>query len=918
MKASIARALHALVLLCGLLVAGAARADDPLPVPAGADCFEVPTGAIVRFGPALLPPLPQDFFGPGSEPFFGPVILQGGNLIGPDLVLERQVEFPIVPLGAVDPVPIQLVELQLRSVEPIIINDGSAWDVQVGLSGPTPGQLHVRAADADGGQLELDFAVQPVFTFTRTEPPFDQRVFDTGLEGVLPIPLLTTVAAPWTTEDAGDPCSVDGFAPGVFHDRNQDTVCAVPLALSAADDQTMQLFAVAPAVLPCAPPPNGFCGDATPIVGDTRVPFNTVFAPADGPGPLIRGPNVWFVYTADAGGLVRIDTCGSDFNTRLAVYDAPPCGGDQAPIATSDNAPDCDRDARVHVPVSAGQSLWIEVGGQHNLRGIGWLTVTQTFDVCDTSHPQRGPLRFDDDNDGSVDLHDVAALQRCFTGGDTPGGAHCETTFDTNRDRDIDATDALLAAASQRGPKPIAGGGGIMSAVCPAPRATLQAPAPGFAWQPCPEPDARYRLSVYRVPPGFAPADIVAHFEPEFTVDDLTQPWTPFPDSAAPLLPGQRYAWTVDAYDANDPSVQYCGNDEINVADVEVSLTDESIEELLDHLEKIRKELDDEIDDLEDNDLVKEIRLIELLGAILGGQQTLPNAAWEGLENFINCDDDALDSLDAKNLDTALKALQALIKLIIEANENLSAAQVAVLEGLHGQIEKVREGVEDLSTIKGFTSPDFDVWKYIQDKVKEGLTEAAKALAEKAIAKVAGKKAAGPIVSIALDLWNFGDALFGLSNLADLRRAWNLIMLEIIKQGGGGDLALPAGLAEYPGHVFTFEKDEDAKATWTISPVLRCWRPAEDGAAGEGSWEDCTARFDSATGPTSKTFKTEDMTAEMKGDEKTGKCRFDFTIHFDADCEGPCYFGVQVKIVRPDDSVTEFIVLLGVKPAPAD
>ncbi len=910
----------ALAIVIVLLAGMNAQADPPVIVLPGPDCFDVAQGGVWEFGTTDVPPIPPDFFGPGSLPFVGPVPVQGGNFSGPDVVVSRLSDIVVDPNEPGVMAPIQIEQLDLRSVDPIEIPGQGQWDVQITLAGPTPGQLQAVIEDAHGGQLQFDFGVQPIYIFTRLGPPFDELIYDPGLEGIPPFPLITVSEVPWTTHDPNDQCAVDSFANGVFFDRNAGTSCAVPVCVSTPDSPAVQLCMDAYAVPPCTPPTNDDCANAALIADEETLPFNTLFATVDGSGAFISGRNVWFQYAAAVDGLARIETCGSAYNTKLAVYDGAGCDPNAEPVATDDNYPECGLGSLVHVPVVAGQTLWIEVGGKHNLAGIGWLSVTMLFDVCDTSNSRRRGLNFDHNHDGGRDLGDLAQLQRCYEGENVPADEHCEAAFNTDYDLDLDFFDVDLMLAAMDGPVHPLPPAGPLVPICPLPGRTTNAAIPGFAWGPCPEPDALYRLSMWRVPDGFSTNDIVEFFDPDWTIEDLTEPQTPFPDNAAPLLPGEQYAWTIEAYDANDPGVFYCGGDEeINILEDDEALDGESIAELLDHLEKIRKELNDEIDDLEDNDLVKEVRLIELLGTLLTGEQSLGGAAWQGLVDFINCNNAALDSLDATKLDTALKSLQALLKLIIDANDDLSPAKKAVLEGLHAQIQRVRDGLDDLSTIKQFTSPDFDVWKYIQDQIKEGLTEAAKVLAEKAIAKIAGKKAAGPIVSIVLDLWNFGDSLFGLSSVSDLRQAWNIIMLKIIEKMSTTNLAIPEGTTSISGYVFTTKCAKDAEACWTISPVVRCWQPEQDGDPGEGEWVDCQARFDSPTGPGSKNFKTEDMTQVLddKGDP-TGECRFNVSIHMDGNCKGPCYVGVAVKVTQKGGKVDEFVSLWGVIPASGD
>lgn len=83
---------------CDALDNGSADLSCPasqLVIPPGFDCFETPAdcngrSTSIEFGSPEIPPIPADFFGPGSEPFIGEVRLQGaGDPVFPDTVIER-------------------------------------------------------------------------------------------------------------------------------------------------------------------------------------------------------------------------------------------------------------------------------------------------------------------------------------------------------------------------------------------------------------------------------------------------------------------------------------------------------------------------------------------------------------------------------------------------------------------------------------------------------------------------------------------------------------------------------------------------------------------------------------------------------------------------------------------------------------
>ncbi|MFH1747381.1 MAG: hypothetical protein ABIG44_10100 [Planctomycetota bacterium] len=177
---------------------GLAQLPDPF-----ATC-ELPGGGgtSAHFGGPEMPPLPADFFGPGSDPFDGQVALQGVPL-GPtpwgtydvaDTLVQRSAD----PFDRADPpgmvahqVDIEIVALNLVSVAPITVTyngglDPELWDVAVELSpgSQLPGVLSAVKTHANGGTFDSVLFVQPKFTFTGHGGGGGPLVLDTRLEGI--------------------------------------------------------------------------------------------------------------------------------------------------------------------------------------------------------------------------------------------------------------------------------------------------------------------------------------------------------------------------------------------------------------------------------------------------------------------------------------------------------------------------------------------------------------------------------------------------------------------------------------------------------------------------------------------------------------------------------------------------------------
>lgn len=160
----------------------------------------------IELGCPDIPPIPADFFGPGSDPFTGTVDLIGeplttipDNVLGPtDTIIERK-EFALLPeCPSVATVDIEIVALSLVSVNPIIVTfnggqDPQNWDVKVCLSSQPQqtGSMTISQNCTEGGTFDALLPVLPLLIFTQLDPPYNQLGLDFGLEGIDPIPLIT-------------------------------------------------------------------------------------------------------------------------------------------------------------------------------------------------------------------------------------------------------------------------------------------------------------------------------------------------------------------------------------------------------------------------------------------------------------------------------------------------------------------------------------------------------------------------------------------------------------------------------------------------------------------------------------------------------------------------------------------------------
>lgn len=168
-------------------------------------------------------------------------------------------------------------------------------------------------------------------------------------------------------------------------------------------------------------PPNDNCtAPASAIDGEQA--FTNVDATTDGPDePGVCGffdytqigADVWFCYEATCNGQAVVSLCGSEYDTKMAVYQGCDCPT-AAPIACNDDGCGpcsggvCNGTAsRVTFQAQAGQSYMIRLGGFRGEQGPGTLTIRCGQTAC-------GPGQGD-----------------CTTASGTPGcddAACCETT----------------------------------------------------------------------------------------------------------------------------------------------------------------------------------------------------------------------------------------------------------------------------------------------------------------------------------------------------------------------------------------------------------------------------------------------------------------------------------------------------------
>jgi hypothetical protein len=203
-------------------------------------------GTAIEFGSADIPPIPADFFYPGSDPFAGTIPLIGHasdlrRLGMTDTMIQREGPLCFPGVGyprPSDPMGLYIVELSLLSPDPLTvtgINPPEDWVMVMGLSANQEmGSLSATLTSAAGGTFTADVPVTPLCVFVRDSDlqlleqglilpeNVEYRVMDFELEGIPAVHMGWSEPVPFSTSPPTDgfycectPCEGICFYPGV-------------------------------------------------------------------------------------------------------------------------------------------------------------------------------------------------------------------------------------------------------------------------------------------------------------------------------------------------------------------------------------------------------------------------------------------------------------------------------------------------------------------------------------------------------------------------------------------------------------------------------------------------------------------------------------------------------------------------------
>ena len=135
--------------------------------------------------------------------------------------------------------------------------------------------------------------------------------------------------------------------------------------------------------------PNDGCAGAIPLMPDVPVTLDTTTATSTNEAPIACRPNsgasVWFSFTPAVNELVLISTCGSSFDTVLAVYSGT-CGSLTQVACDDDSGPGCSGvQASVSFSGLAGTTYYIQAAGFVTNTGTLQIVARVSNDECSGS-----------------------------------------------------------------------------------------------------------------------------------------------------------------------------------------------------------------------------------------------------------------------------------------------------------------------------------------------------------------------------------------------------------------------------------------------------------------------------------------------------------------------------------------------------
>lgn len=347
-----------------LNAAGAGFSGQPANYPVGTTVRALAVGDFNGDGRADLVATSRDsnvvsiLLGTGTGTFTGPVTFTGGG--SPDSVTVADFNG--------DGRPDLAISNATNGTVSVLLNTTAGYPLPVFTQQPS-GDIVQAGASISMSASALFFGAQPQYRWRRNGVLLSNGGNLSGVTtGMLTInPVSVADMAVYSVEAYADTCA------GV---QSSTTSNQVVLGVSVP---------VVPVTIP-----NDGCAGAT-YIGDGTYAFSTVGATTDGPneanigfgfGDLQVNQDVWFKYTATCSGVVTVNLCGSDYDSKVAVYGGSSCPtAPNTAIAGNDDSGVCNSLASLTTfSAAAGHQYLIRVGGFGGAVGAAVMTVS-----CDGS-----------------------------------------------------------------------------------------------------------------------------------------------------------------------------------------------------------------------------------------------------------------------------------------------------------------------------------------------------------------------------------------------------------------------------------------------------------------------------------------------------------------------------------------------------
>jgi len=143
-----------------------------------------------------------------------------------------------------------------------------------------------------------------------------------------------------------------------------------------------------------APPENDSCETAEAIGLVENYPFSTTQATASGYGTCMYSPDIWYVYTAEYTGPTVVSLLGSEYDTKLAVYDGNSCDPLSPEIECNDDFGGLQ--SQITYYAVEGNEYLIQVGGYSSNVGDGVISIMPPPppECCQVVIPPEGSWNF--------------------------------------------------------------------------------------------------------------------------------------------------------------------------------------------------------------------------------------------------------------------------------------------------------------------------------------------------------------------------------------------------------------------------------------------------------------------------------------------------------------------------------------------